>query len=97
MPEATPKREATPKESWHFDKRIPLALLFGLVAHAGVFVWTFSALNTRVGQLELYVSETKQMGTSDRLVRLETHMENIFKELQAVNRKLDRQAAPPRR
>lgn len=37
---------------WHLDKRVPVALLIGLLAQAGAGVWWASTANERLGQVE---------------------------------------------
>lgn len=79
---------------WHLDRKVPIAIIGALVMQSLALGWYASSLDSRVTHLETYVAETKQVGTSDRLVRLETHMENIFKELQGISRKLDGRPYP---
>lgn len=89
---------------WHLDKRVPVTLIVALLVHAGATVWWGSAINARVGHIESYIEDAKRASAaamveerdrSNRLVRLETHMQNIWKELQGISRKLDGRPYPP--
>ena len=37
---------------WHLDKRVPVALLFGLMVQGGAGVWWASGANERLSQIE---------------------------------------------
>lgn len=82
-------------KQWHLDRQVPIMIIGALVMQSLALGWYAASLDSRVTHLETYADETKQVAASDRLVRLETHMENIFKELQGISRKLDGRPYPP--
>ena len=61
--------------SWHWDKRVPVALIVTIAIQTGVFVFWAGTLSQRVTHLEMQDSLNRPQ--SDRIVRLETRMENI--------------------
>jgi len=64
---------------WHFDKRVPLALIFAILVQTGAALWWAAGVNARVEQLERQVISSAP--TIERIVRLETKMDAIFSQL----------------
>lgn len=74
---------------WTLDKRIPLALIFGLFLQAGGFIWWVSKIDSRVASLEAEISTAKHdaKDVNNRLIRLEEKsiaMLDILRQLQVV-------------
>lgn len=55
--------------AWHLDKRIPIALLIGLLCNAAAGVWWASQLTSRVDSVERAVVSLSQ--DHDRIIRME--------------------------
>ena len=45
---------------WHLDKRVPLALMFGLLMQAGVFGWWAAAIDGRVAVTERDINRVER-------------------------------------
>lgn len=63
------------KEPWHLDKRVPIAIIAGLMFQFGGFVWYASKLDSRVGYLEEQVSARSMV--NERLARMEERLESV--------------------
>lgn len=74
--------------AWHLDKRIPVALLIGLMLNAMAGVWWASQINARVDTLERIVLQLSQ--DHDRIVRMETTLNGINDRLAANERQAER-------
>ena len=77
------------ENAWHLDRKVPIAIIAALVMQSLALGWFASSLNERLNAVESYVIEAKRVGTSDRLVRLETLMGEIQRTLHNIDRKLD--------
>ena len=76
------------REPWHFDKRIPIALIAALLLQtAGMVAWA-ARLDTRVGHLESQTGAGR--GDRDRLTRLEVKLDALSESMARVERPLDR-------
>lgn len=67
---------------WHLDKKVPIALIFTILAQTGAALWWAAGVNARVEQLERQV-----VGSAphiERIVRLETKMDAIFSTLAEI-------------
>ncbi len=75
--------EGRPKESWHLDKRVPVALILTLLAYGGVALWWASGVEQRVVSLEVQQRETDAAirEVPSRLARLEVLLERIERQL----------------
>ena len=85
------------KEQWHLDKRVPVALIIGLIAQAATFVWwagqTASQLDydrrdigrntTRIERLESANADTRE-----RMIAIEANLKYVGTQLEAVNNQL---------
>lgn len=85
-------------ESWHLDKKIPIALIITIILNTGSFVWWMSSLDAAVDVLKrdqeridirLKESEQKNNGSSDRLIRLEEQVSQQTKMLERILVKLE--------
>ena len=81
-----------PRRRLEFERRIPLALLFGfLLQTGGALFWAGSAAE-RIAQVE---RETRaNSGAIERVVRLEAEVAAQHEMLARIENKIDRMAAP---
>jgi len=73
---------------WHLDKRVPVAFLLVLLAHTMAAIWYASALNSRVGALE--VNRQNAITAYERLIRLETKFEVFEQSLFRIDKNLEK-------
>lgn len=87
-PSAAPKDPA--EASWHFDRRIPIALIATILIQTGTAVWWASSVNsfiadTKENELEIVkrVEAVESAGTEAdrRLVRFEVLLEGVTDQL----------------
>lgn len=77
---ASAQADRQPGESWHLDKRVPIALIVALVAQTlAVGLWA-GAVNQRLHTVEIGVVQQREQ--NERLIRVE-------EKLVALNDKLD--------
>lgn len=79
--------EMSENNNWHLDKRVPIALIFTIVAQTFVAGFWLSQLQQRVFFLEEKVDA--MAGQDRRLTRLETRMESIIDALGRIEKKLE--------
>lgn len=72
------------KESWHLDKKVPIALILAIFSQALAFGWWASALSFRVTRLE----EDRPVTTSE-IGKLEDAREKALISLTQLNDKVD--------
>lgn len=94
MPPAAKEDPAT--MSWHFDRRIPIALIVTIIIQTGAAIWWASSVNSyiegdRKGELDtierVKALESDSDGIDRRLVRFEVLLEgqtDQLKELRAL-------------
>lgn len=75
-------------ESWHLDKRVPLALIITIFLQTSGVFWWASGINTRVENLE--ASMRISGGDRDRLVRVEEKLEGTKELLVSIDKRLER-------
>lgn len=84
-------------EHWTLDKRVPLAIVFALLAQLVGFAWYAARLDSRIENLETRQQENKELLTSvdreardvfGRLVRLEEKQSTTLEILQRIERSL---------
>ena len=54
--------EARPLEGWHLDKKVPLGLIFTILAQAGMVIWAIADIKKDV---ELLKQDTASLHTRD--------------------------------
>lgn len=83
------------EQSWHLDKKIPIAIILTIALQTGGFVWFTARLDGRVEVLER--SEVRATITApvqaDRLTRVEVKVENIAEGVNRIERLI--QSRPP--
>ncbi len=60
---------AQANEAWHFDKRIPLAMIGAIVMQTGAVFWWASSINERVSVLESWHRDSKGIAADIAVVR----------------------------
>ncbi|MCE3233773.1 MAG: hypothetical protein K0R98_2030 [Rickettsiaceae bacterium] len=71
----------TPSNKWHLDKRVPIAMLFALLANLLAGIWYAAKIDSRVAALEISTRDNNLV--LERLVRVETQLDGLK---DAVNR-----------
>ena len=91
---------------WHLDKKVPVAIILTVVGQTALFGWYASKLDSRVEALEALqarnvVTDRRQYDrmnafdatlaqTNIRLAKMEGILQQMSKQLEAVDRKLSR-------
>lgn len=92
-----------PKESWHLDKRIPIALIITLLSQFAAVIGYISKLDARVDQQSyrierLEASDREQTGkiatSSDGIIRLQEQSAHQTRLLEQIVRQLARETRP---
>ena len=90
-------REVDPN-SWHLDKKVPIAVIFAILIQSGAVIWFGGKLSTRVDNLESIVKEhtlslvdrkDEDHERAERIVKLESFRTHIDRQLDRMNSKLD--------
>lgn len=78
----------SPRESWHLDKKVPIAMIIAIAMQAAGFLWYAAKLDSRVLQVEINQRslETWKDGTQDKLSK-------IFETLGRVDERIENQKA----
>ena len=78
-------------QSWHLDKRIPVALIITIVVQTAGIVWWAATLNARVDVLEAQITPVldRMRGFEGRQVRNDVRLESVERQLREIGRKLD--------
>ena len=83
----------TKRRRFHFERRIPLALLFGFLLQTGGALFWAGAAAERIAEVE---RETRaNSGAIERVVRLEAEVAAQHEMLARIESKLDRMAVAP--
>lgn len=82
MVKRSPAMEADAK--WHFDKRIPIALIFALGVQTATIVWWAATVSARIERLEEKTSVVAPQ--SDRLTRVEVQLEVVKDGVSEIKR-----------
>ena len=71
------------RESWHLDKRVPVALIATLLMYGGLALWWASGIEQRVAMMEREQVKTAAalQSVPGRLARLEAILERIEGQL----------------
>jgi hypothetical protein len=69
-------------QQWHLDRKVPLALIFTIIAQTIVAAWAASNIWTRVGELERKVEMAAPQ--AERIIRLETKVDGITGSLAEI-------------
>jgi hypothetical protein len=81
--------------NWHLDKRVPIALIFTLVAQFGFGIWWVSKISNRVDNLELQMTTGANLPTEISVVK--EQLKSISKSVDRIESVLDKQIDLDRR
>lgn len=80
------------RRRFEFDRRIPLALLFGLLLQTGGVLFWAGAAAERISEVERQTRANASM--IERVVRLESEVMSQHETLGRIENKIDRLTAP---
>lgn len=63
------------KETWHLNKRVPVALILAIFVQTMAGVWWLATLSSRVSNAEVWINRNDKLET--RLTKMETILERI--------------------
>lgn len=72
-----------PLTGWHLDKKVPLALIFALLAQTAAFAMWVGSINTRVAALENRQVALEEL--RDRMIRVEVLLEALVERVDREN------------
>ena len=81
------------EEHWTLDKKVPISLIGAVMFQFAIFIWSASAFNSRVENLERSSEKTVQFTTSsasetqivkDRVLKVEITIANINDKLEEI-------------
>jgi len=84
----TETRKRRSEDSWHLDKRVPIAVIIALLIQAASIIWWASRVESRLAVVERYQHDNSQL--SERVVRLEVLLERVDRTISRVERKIDK-------
>ncbi len=82
------RRQEGVSGSWRLDRSVPAALIVTVVIQFVGFVWWASSVNERVTALERDIKQSSAL--IERVTRVETRADGIYRQLEKIDRKLDR-------
>lgn len=68
--------------SWHFDKRVPIAIIFSIACQTAGVIWWGATASERLTALERKVEMAAPQ--ADRLTRVEMNIESIKESLTEI-------------
>ena len=72
---------------WHFDKRVPIAILLAILVQTGGAIWWAATISARVDRLDEMVGV--RITDGDRLIALEIKLSLVREQLIEVDSKVD--------
>jgi uncharacterized coiled-coil protein SlyX len=77
-------------ESWHLDKKVPVAIIATLMLQIIGFGWIFGALENRVTQLERRANVQSEIlrDLPEKMGRLDEQMKAVRATVERIDRKL---------
>lgn len=84
-----------PREPWHLDKRVPIALIFAILVQTAGMGWWAAQIDSRVAHLEQV--NVRNAGETERLTRVEEKIVAQGEVLERIDRRLERMEERPRR
>jgi Tfp pilus assembly protein PilO len=86
---------------WHLDRRVPLALLFGLSLQVVAFVWWVSGISHDMAQVKTNMSslteDLKIKATAiNEIIALKAEQRHILATLERLERAVERLSPPQR-
>ena len=89
------------KDSWHLDKKVPLAIILTLVGQLAGFGWIASKLDSRIESLEkadsrhetaLAANASNSDDAKQRIIRIEESTKHMLESLARIEATIDRRA-----
>jgi hypothetical protein len=85
---------------WHLDRRVPLALLFGLFLQFAAGVYWASGMSHDIAQVKVNIKDMtgdlKEKSTAiSEIVALKTEQKHILSTLERLERAIERLGRPP--
>jgi len=81
-------------ESWHLDKRIPIATIVAILGQAVALGWLASSMDGRISALEkisdAQASLAAETHVTERIAVLESNQAHVTVQLDHIDAKLDR-------
>lgn len=77
------------EQAWHLDKRIPIALIAGMVGQTLALVWWAATLSSQVAANTGAISEFRTARIPERLPVIEIQIATINEGMTRLDRKLD--------
>ena len=77
-------------EGWHLDKKVPITLIFVLLAQLGAGIWFAGRTMQRADEQERRLASIEQDKVSLRMSVVESQLADVKAGVQASNQKLDR-------
>lgn len=107
MAEVDGDESAPQRESWHLDKKVPIAMMTAILLQTGGMIWWASGLEEKVrahttalfDQAQRIVKlEDARLAAAERLSKIETLATSIADSVSRIERKVDadRERAPQR-
>lgn len=78
------------KQHWTVDKRVPLALIVALMIQTAGAIWWAATISGRVDQLERSQRLSDESKLGERMVRMETMVQQVVESTQRIERQLSR-------
>lgn len=92
---AARRRTAVPEDSWHLDKRIPIALIIALLAQFVGFVSTFRTMQADLSYTRAEVNKLTESAVArdeklGRIIGIERDIKHITRSMSRLEGTLDR-------
>lgn len=79
-------------DSWHLDKRVPIALIATIIVQTGTIIWWAATTSARVEHLEKKVEAAAPQ--AERLIRVEEKLSGVQLSLGEIKALLAPRARP---
>lgn len=80
------------EQSWHLDKKIPIALILAIGIQSAAGIWWAASTNARVEHLERQIVAASPQ--ADRLTRVEVKLEGVQEGITEIKRLIQRTITP---
>jgi len=84
-----PDRREKSMEGWHLDKKVPISLIFAILAQAAMVIWAIADIKKDV---ELLKQDIIQLHVRDAAIEVQTkeYVKNLNDAITRIDGKLDR-------
>lgn len=83
--------DVNPLESWHLDKKIPIAIILALALHAAAGIWFASKMDSRLTAVEARTAIIEATKVGESLAALKTSQDDMRRSLDRIERTIDGQ------